>query len=426
MSKSRPNNDVAKQPLLDAEDAEAATDSLKSVDDVATTKAADSSKALVISFLLMVVVGLGNKIFQVLEFIPMNNYPLFLNILTTFVYIPASFAYVFPMLKYGKLITREALSVPQYKWAVMGFLDSLAGIMQSLAVNYVSNGALVTLLMQAAVPSSMVIAYIFLKERYKPTQYFGAIVVTIGLVVVLLPTFLHPGSNKSAKDPAVWAFVLMLSCVPMCLSSVYKQKALGDVDIDPVYMNGWVAVYQFLFSIPLLIPSAIASNVSIKDLPDNIWNGMRCLAKHDSVSVKTSNLSVDDCHWAPAYVSVYILFNLGYNVLIILILKYGSSNILWLAMTVMVPLANLSFALPFMPNKQPITWEDVVGLLVIMTGLLIYRFYAKVKVLIDKCFPKPEITVAAGVVVAGSQTPYMPTPVRGTLKHVGGTKKPRN
>lgn len=32
------------------------------------------------------------------------------------------------------------------------------------------------------------------------------------------------------------------------------------------------------------------------------------------------------------------LFNLNYNVLIILILKYGSSNILWLAMTVMVPM----------------------------------------------------------------------------------------
>ena len=50
----------------------------------------------------------------------------------------------------------------------------------------------------------------------------------------------------------------------LCVCSVYKEKALGDVDIDPVYMNGWVAVYQFLFSIPLLIPSAIASNVSIQ------------------------------------------------------------------------------------------------------------------------------------------------------------------
>lgn len=37
--------------------------------------------------------------------------------------------------------------------------------------------------------------------------------------------------------------------------------------------------------------------------------------------------------------------------LIILILKFGSSNILWLAMTVMVPLGNVSFALPFMPGR---------------------------------------------------------------------------
>lgn len=40
----------------------------------------------------------------------------------------------------------------QYKFAVMGALDSVAGIMQVLAVNYISNGSLVTLLMQAAVP----------------------------------------------------------------------------------------------------------------------------------------------------------------------------------------------------------------------------------------------------------------------------------
>ncbi len=50
--------------------------------------------------------------------------------------------------------------------------------------------------------------------------------------------------------------------------------------------------------------------------------------------------------------------------------RYGSSNILWLAMTVMVPLTNFAFVLKFMPNRQKITWEDVVGLLIIMVGLL--------------------------------------------------------
>ena len=73
------------------------------------------------------------------------------------------------------------------------------------------------------------------------------------------------------------------------------------------------------------------------------------------------------------FVNLYLVFNIGYNILIIFILKYGSANILWLAMTVMVPLGNLAFALPFMPQHTTITAFDLVGLLVIMTGLLGYR-----------------------------------------------------
>lgn len=147
---------------------------------------------------------------------------------------------------------------------------------------------------------------------------------------------------------------------------------------------------------------------------------MRCLAKMDTQTVKTSALSIDDCHWGPAYVCVYILFNVGYNILIILILKYGSANVLWLAMTVMVPLANFSFALPFMPNRQNITWEDVVGLCVIMSGLLIYRFYDKLKAAIAAKLAKNAEEKAENKLVMAS--PSMSTPMRGTMKHVGKTK----
>ena len=76
----------------------------------------------------------------------------------------------------------------------------------------------VTLLMQFAIPASMVISFIFLRTRYKLPQYIGAVVVATGIAVVLLPTFQHPSDNSKARDPVVWSFVLMLSCVPMCLS----------------------------------------------------------------------------------------------------------------------------------------------------------------------------------------------------------------
>lgn len=49
------------------------------------------SRLLVVSFLLMIVVGLGNKIFQKLQTEPMHDYPYFLSLLTTFIYIPTRY-----------------------------------------------------------------------------------------------------------------------------------------------------------------------------------------------------------------------------------------------------------------------------------------------------------------------------------------------
>ena len=58
----------------------------------------------------------------------------------------------------------------------------------------------------------------------------------------------------------------------------------------------------------------------------------------------------------------------------IVILKHGSSNILWLASTVIVPLSNVAFSLDIMPGHKPMKPIDVVSLCVIMAGLVVYRF----------------------------------------------------
>lgn len=398
-----------KDALVDAEAAAAA----------AKTEESKDSKALIISFLLMVVIGLGNKVFQVLEFIPMYNYPLFVNLLTTAVYIPASWAYIIPMKKYGSLITREALEVPKYKFAIMGFLDSIAGVMQVLAVNYIENGSLVILLSQAAIPASMLITKLFLTVKYKHSQYFGAVVVAGGLLVVLWPSIVHP--SKTGNDVVLWSIIMVLSCVPMCLSSVYKEKALADTEIDAVYLNGWVAFFQFLASFPLLFPSAPAANVPLSDLGSNLWDGAKCYAGVNTVTNATMTpfdhahgVKVDDCSSGPLFVTIYVCFNLCYNVLIILILKYGSSNILWLAMTVMVPLGNLTFALDFVPSHKPLHTTDIMGLLIIMAGLLTYRFFSPLRKIVSKYFHTKGDEEPDDVEALESM---LSTPTRGTNVH---------
>uniref|UniRef100_A0AAV1UY18 Drug/Metabolite Transporter (DMT) Superfamily n=1 Tax=Peronospora matthiolae TaxID=2874970 RepID=A0AAV1UY18_9STRA len=331
---------------------------------------------LLVSFVAMIFVGLGNKIFQKLQTIPMHNYPTFLNLLSTFVYIPISFAYILPMIKYGSAITWDQRSIPKQKFAVMGGLDSIAGILQVFAATYLG-GSLIILLGQAAIPMTMLISSLLLKAKYSSYQYVGAAVVTLGLLIVLGAGDSHSSTGTDSNLIVLWSIVMIFSCVPMCLSSVYKEKTLGEAELDAVYLNGWIAVFQFLFAIPLTFPAALVGDhpVTPRELPENLKDGLMCYLGQNTVIHGTHK---DNCDKATIYVTAYLLFNVAYNLLIILILKFGSANILWLAMTIMVPLGNVAFTFPFMPEHQPLHAKDIASLVLIMLGLFIYRFLEEV------------------------------------------------
>jgi len=201
-------------------------------------------------------------------------------------------------------------------------------------------------------------------------------------------------------------------------------------------MNGQVALYQFIASFALLYPSAISEGLPASELWENIWGGFRCLAAHNT-------LPSDNCATAPFLVATYCVANLGYNVLIIVILKQGGSNLLWLCLTVMVPLASVFFAFPFVPaaNRSVITPWTLVGLIVILAGLVIYRFWGAAVKLVRSCMsPKGGATVThvgaytvmdipdgdGASLTGGSESPsFAATPMRGAgAMHVPRRKRP--
>ena len=113
---------------------------------------------LVIYFILMVFIGLGNKIFSKLETIPMYNYPNFLNLLTTSVFIPCCFVYIIPAAKKG-WIPKEQLEMPRKPFAIMGGLDACAGIMQVFSATYLPGPLLILLVRNNSILS---LSYIFI------------------------------------------------------------------------------------------------------------------------------------------------------------------------------------------------------------------------------------------------------------------------
>jgi hypothetical protein len=374
------------------------------VDDKDEAEEDEQSNKLLIAFVMMLITQLGNRIFGRLMTYPMHNYPTFTNILSVFIYVPMCFVYIIPMIWYygDTVISEEQKKIPKYKFAVMGAYDSVAGIMQVFAINFIASSSIIVLVQQSAIPISMLISFYMLNAKYSFSQYLGAAVVLLGIVVVLLPTMLPSlssaavgggdlqggddgtGSASSSGDKGggdlLWIGILVISCVPMCLSSVYKELALGEMEIDVVYLNGWVAVFQFLMAIPLVIPSSLVVGMPLSAIVPNFMSGADCYMGINTVTAQNQHeygdFPVDDCSNAALYTNLYIFFNVVYNVLIVVVLKYGSSNILWMASTVIVPLSNVAFSLDIMPNHQPLTIFDIWGLVVIMSGLVIYRFSA--------------------------------------------------
>jgi len=340
------------------------------------------NKLLAMIFVVFVVVALGNRIFQKLQTIPMYNYPVFLNLFQTFAYVPVCFMYIIPMLMFGNAITKEQTEVPKYKFAVMGLLDCTASIMQVFAVNFISNASILVLLQQSAIPISMAISKVSLKTQYTYIQVFGATVVCMGIVVVLLPQF--TGTQPADHDghsQVLWALVNIISCIPMTLSAVYKEKALQGQAMDVVYLNGWVALFQFLLTIPLSIPSAFAIDLPLSELIPNVVGGFQCFIGQSQVLESSAQAAYqpDMCAMASFYVGGYLVFNITYNILVVVILKYGSANIMYLGSTALVPLTNAAFAMPWIPGHKPVHKADVVGLLIIMAGIFLYRFVGSEK-----------------------------------------------
>lgn len=322
----------------------------------------------VAALLAMICVGLGNKLFQKFQSIPMFHYPLVLTVLSNFIYIPMSFIYIVPMIWWGSAITIEQQRFPKKKFALMGLLDGIAGFMQTLAITNISSGSLIILLPQAAVPVSIAISKCFLKTKYSVWQYFGALIVITGIFITLIPFY-----QDMSTGTLVWPLVLVLSTIPMCASSIYKEVALKSIDMDSIYLNGWVGLFQFFIYFVAMFPLLWTIGISYNNTLLHIWSGLQCYTGIQSNEYIYAKGNDGHCEDSPVYVNLYIVINMIYNILLILIIKLESANMLWLCMTIMLPLGNIAFYLPFVPDHTNMHYSDIGGLFLTLFGMIIYK-----------------------------------------------------
>jgi CRT-like, chloroquine-resistance transporter-like len=209
------------------------------------------------------------------------------------------------------------------------------------------------------------------------------------------------GESSQEKEflEIFWSIILMASTVPMALSAIYKQRAMLAVSSPPernppesatthqqqlptppaLYVSGWIAVFQFVCSLVVAIPAGMLASPTVRpwDVPENIFNGMLCYAGKGVIETGCHPDTLCASQHAAVWVNVTVLCHAVYTVSMMLVLQ-GSRNsvLLFLALTVIIPIGNLAFTMPFMPHQSQtvVRTADLAGLIVILVGLVLYRF----------------------------------------------------
>jgi drug/metabolite transporter (DMT)-like permease len=137
-----------------------------------------------------------------------------------------------------KDITPSMRRFPQFKFAIMGFLDTSFNLLSTFPQPHLG-GAITNVMTQVVLPFNMIGSMLFLGTRFKRVHYVGSILVVYGVLVNLMP-FFEGRTPQENTDPSIgWILINALACVFAAASNVYKEIALKDEDLDVWYANAW-------------------------------------------------------------------------------------------------------------------------------------------------------------------------------------------
>ncbi len=86
------------------------------------------------------------------------------------------------------------------------------------------------------------------------------------------------------------------------------------------------------------------------------------------------DVDVDNCKSSLWLVNLFIVFNFIYNIYLILVLKKENNSLMWLALTLVVPMSQIVLWIPGVPRHSQFSIFDLLGLIIILAGMLIYYF----------------------------------------------------
>lgn len=263
-------------------------------------------------------------------------------------------------------ITHEMRQISHVKFMIIGFVDALGDFLQAMGANNTC-GSLQQLLNQTIIPVTMIASWLMLKNKSTLIQIIGAIIIFVGAVIVMIPSFESPSHHHSLA--LISNLIYFSSNIPLAYGCVMKEVGFKELHAHVIYLTQWAAIYQLFFGLcfaPLQeIPGFTSrSGETLTRIDRDFWSGLKCYLHYDEV-----------CHQRNTFVLLtgYCLVNFAFNMAGSYLVKQESAILNSISNALVLPLTVLAFDLPFLGNyKEDFSSMTIVGLIVVFTGFIIW------------------------------------------------------
>lgn len=217
---------------------------------------------------------------------------------------------------------------------------------------------------QSIVAFSMLSAIVILGSRYTYWQLWSTLTILGGTTVCLFAE----GFDES-KNNLGFALLQLVSTFPNAMSFTIKELVFNITPtLDIFVVNSYGSLFQLLLW-PIFLPLTLLFNQT-GNIPfgEYMIKGFQCFA---GTLPKDSE---NDCSSMPWPFLIYIVFNLSFNISLLILLKKASALQGFMAIKAILPFAFILFYFNWpLIGSSNINEFTIIGLFIVIFGLIAYR-----------------------------------------------------
>jgi len=249
----------------------------------------------------------------------------------------------------------------------LGFVGGLVDTFITFANPFVS-ADLQAIITQMGLPLTIILVRLFGVEKFNLTKIVGGTVVLAGTLIGVIPPMIVNGGPAGS---VTWIIIFILATVPQAIYNVWLEVLFQRYDIDLIELVAWSNFYESVLcvlALPLSLVKPFGNEPSFKHLIIGQIETVKCIFGKDE------SLGCTNTTWF--YFFLYLLFVILYLYTESKVIEKESATFQVICSTLFTPATAIFFSIRQFAgsNTEDLSWNIITALVVIIIGMIIYKF----------------------------------------------------